>query len=130
MSTASHAIVNLEDAEDMAARHGLSEFHEARFPTAALGAEQTGLSHQRIHPGRRQPFAHHHRTAEEIYVVVSGSGRVKLDDEVAELRTRDALRIAPQVTRAFEAGPEGLELLVFGPRAEDDTVMVRDFWTD
>jgi quinol monooxygenase YgiN/mannose-6-phosphate isomerase-like protein (cupin superfamily) len=123
-------ILKLTDAEDVALKHGLSDFHEARFPSGDLGAEQLGLSHQRIKPGVRQPFAHRHGRAEEVYVVLSGSGRVKLDDEISDVGPLDAIRVAPSVTRAFEAGPEGLELLIFSTRHPGDAQVVRDFWTD
>ena len=82
-----------------------------------------------LRPGKQQPFAHRHEEAEEIYVVLSGGGRVKLDDEIVEHRapwTPSAWR--PSVTRAFEAGDEGLELLAFGPRHGGDAETVKDFW--
>jgi quinol monooxygenase YgiN/mannose-6-phosphate isomerase-like protein (cupin superfamily) len=122
-------IFTLTDAEDVALEHGLSDFHEARFPNRELGTEQVGVSHQRLKPNRRQPFAHRHGRAEEVYVVLSGSGRVKLDDHVADVGPLDAVRISPPVTRAFEAGPDGLELLVFSPRSPGDAQVVQDFWT-
>jgi hypothetical protein len=41
----------------------------------------------------------------------------------------DAIRVAAEVARAFEAGPDGLELLVFGPHHEKDgEVLEEDFW--
>lgn len=78
----------------------------------------------------RQAFAHRHDEAEEVYVVLSGSGRCKLDDETLELVALDAIRVAPWVTRCFESGEAGLELLVFGPRCPNDAQMVPDWWTD
>ncbi len=81
-----------------------------------------------IKPGRREAFAHQHREAEEIYVVLAGSGRVKLDGELVDLTPLDAVRVSPGVTRSFEARRDGLEVLVFGPHVEGDGVMVRDFW--
>ena len=68
--------------------------------------------------------------AEEVYVVLSGSGRVKLDDAVVDLRRLDALRVAPAVTRGFGAGPDGLELLVFGPHHEAHGEAFQDWWVD
>jgi mannose-6-phosphate isomerase-like protein (cupin superfamily) len=119
---------NLRDVEDMAVKHGLSENQEARFARQALDAEQTGVNYLIIKPERREAFAHRHRTAEEIYVVLGGSGRVKLDDELVELAALDAVRVGPGTTRSFEAGPDGLEVLVFGPHVESDGEMVSDFW--
>jgi uncharacterized cupin superfamily protein len=123
-----HAKKNLREVEDSAVRHGLSETQEARFPARALGADQTGMNFLVVKPGKREAFAHRHREAEEIYVVLAGSGRVKLDDELVELAPLDAVRVSPGVTRAFEAGPDGLEVLIFGPRVEGDGEVVADFW--
>jgi mannose-6-phosphate isomerase-like protein (cupin superfamily) len=123
-------IKNLREVEDMAVKHGFSETQEARFPREELGAEATGLAYHVIRPGKRQAFAHRHDQAEEVNVVLSGSGRVKLDEEVVEVGPMDAIRIAPDVTRAFEAGPDGLELLVFGPHHARDSEMVQGFWDD
>lgn len=124
------AIKNLREVADSAAEYGLSDIQEARFPREDLGAETTGFAYHVIRPGRRQAFAHRHEQAEELHVVINGTGRVKLDDEVREIGPLDAIRVSPAVTRAFEAGPEGLELLVFGPRHERDGEIVQGFWTD
>lgn len=124
----SYAKKNLRDVEDVAAKHGLSNAQEARFPRADLGAEQTGLNYLIIKPGQREAFAHRHGEAEEIYVVLAGSGRVKLDEELVDLAPRDSVRVSPGVTRSFEAGRDGLEVLVFGPHMEGDAEMVPDFW--
>jgi mannose-6-phosphate isomerase-like protein (cupin superfamily) len=122
---------NLRDLDDMAAKQGFSETQEARFARRDLEAEATGLSYHVVRPGRRQAFAHRHQEAEEVHVVLSGSGRMKLDDEVIEVGPMDAIRVAPRVTRAFEAGPEGLEVLVFGPHHEGEIEMVQEgFWPD
>ena len=103
---------------------------EARFAHEDLESETSGISYQVIKAGQRQAFAHRHGEAEEIYVVISGLGRVKLDDEVKEVGPLDAIRIAPSVTRAFEADDEGLELLAFSPRAKGDAEIVEDFSWD
>ena len=123
-----YAKTNLRTVQDSAAEHGLSEIQEARFPRADLAAEQTGMNLLTIKPSQREAFAHRHAKAEEIYVVLSGAGRVKLDDELVELTPLDAVRVSPGVTRALEAGPEGLEVLIFGPHVEGDVEMVADFW--
>ena len=125
---ASHTLTNLREVEDLAAKYGYGEQGEARFATDQLAAQRTGVSLQLLRPGRRQAFGHRHVDAEEVYVVLSGSGRAALDDEVVELRALDALRVAPDVTRAFEAGPEGMEMLVFGPRHEGDGEIVPGWW--
>jgi uncharacterized cupin superfamily protein len=123
-----YAMKNLRSVEDSAVEYGLSDTQEARFPRTDLGAEQTGINFFRVKPSRREAFAHRHRVAEEIYVVLSESGRVKLDDELVELSPLDAVRVSPGVARAFEAGPDGLEVLIFGPHVEGDGEMVPDFW--
>ena len=125
-----YTIKNLREVEDMAATQGFGEVQEARFANADLDAEQSGISLQKVKPGKRHAFAHRHNEAEEVYVVISGSGRVKLDDEVKEVGELDAIRVAPSVTRAFEAGDEGLELLAFSPRAKGDAEIVQDFSWD
>jgi uncharacterized cupin superfamily protein len=119
---------NLNEVEDSAAKHGVGESQEARFPREALGAEQTGLNYLTVKPGRREAFAHRHRTAEEIYVVLAGSGRVKLDGDLVDLAPLDAVRVGPGTTRTFEAGADGLQVLVFGPRVEGDGEIVEGFW--
>ena len=128
----SYTIKNLREVEDFAAKYGHSETQEARFPRSDLEAEATGLAHLVLHPGKRQPFAHRHKQAEEIYVVIGGGGRAKLDDEILEVSRLDSVRVAPGVTRAFEAGPDGLELLAFGAHHQGDAEMVQiqDFWSD
>lgn len=123
-----YAKKNLRDVQDSAAQHGLSAAQEARFPQRDLGAEQTGMNFLVVKPGQREAFAHRHRAAEEIYVVIGGTGRVKLDDDLVELGPLDAVRVSPGVARSFEAGPEGLEVLIFGPHVESDSEMVHDFW--
>lgn len=122
--------VSLADVEDVAPGNGFGDHWEARAPRAALEAEDTGLTHVRLHPGKHSPFAHRHANAEEVYVILSGSGRIKLDDHVAEVRPLDAVRVAPEVVRAFEAGAEGLEYLAFGTHHSGDGEVVGDPWCD
>jgi mannose-6-phosphate isomerase-like protein (cupin superfamily) len=126
----SYTIKNLNEVEDSAAKHGYSDLQQARFPREDLSAEDTGLAYIVLRPGKRQPFAHRHDEAEEIYVVLSGGGRLKLDDEILDIGPMDAIRMAPKVTRALEAGDEGLEILAFGPRHGGDGEIIKDFWTD
>lgn len=102
---------------------------EARYIREHLGAVQTGLTHYQPRSGRRQGWAHRHMLAEEIYVAVSGSGRIKVDDELFALRMRDAVRVAPASTRELEAGPDGPEVLAFGSHSPGDGEMVADWWT-
>jgi quercetin dioxygenase-like cupin family protein len=114
---ADYAIVNLLDLDDSVS--GRVEGLEGRFGRTPLGSRDLGVSHWRYAPGTRSVGAHSHREQEEAYVVVAGSGRVRLDDELRDVRTWDVVRVAPEVVRAFEAGPEGLELIaVGGPKPE------------
>ena len=124
----SYTIKNLKEVDDAAVKGGFSDNQEARFATTALDAEQTGFALHTVKPGKRQAFGHRHENAEEVYVVVSGGGRVRLDDEEVELKQYDAVRVAPQIARRFEADAEGLELLVFGARHEGDGELLFEFW--
>jgi quercetin dioxygenase-like cupin family protein len=122
--------VRLTAVDDAAPGNGFGDRWEARVAREALDAERTGMTLFRLHPGRRSPFTHRHVEAEEIYVVLSGSGRVKLDGELFDVGPLDAIRVAPATARAFEAGSDGLELLAFGPHHPGDGVPVEDPWTD
>jgi mannose-6-phosphate isomerase-like protein (cupin superfamily) len=126
----SYTIKNLAETPDSAVKFGLSELGQAHFPREELDAESTGLAYQVLKPGKRQAFGHRHDKAEEVYVVLSGSGRVRLDDEIVDVARLDAIRVAPHVTRAFEAGADGLEWVVFGPHHDKDGELDREFWKD
>jgi mannose-6-phosphate isomerase-like protein (cupin superfamily) len=122
---------NLDRVEDSAPKFGYEELQEARFAGQDLDAEATGVALMRVKPGQRQGFAHKHDEAEEVYVVISGSGRIKLDDEIVDVERLDAIRIAPGVTRALEADDEGLEYLAFGPHHKGDGELIHEgFWDD
>ncbi len=109
---------------------GIGDVQEARFANDDLDVEATGVSHHRIKAGKRQAFAHKHENAEEIYVVLTGSGRVKLDEEIVEIVPLDAIRVAPGVTRQFEADSDGLEILAFGPRHKGDGEVIHGWWSE
>ena len=130
MSPGRFTIINFEDVEDAAIPNGFGHRWEARVARTPLDAQHTGVTHFRLRPGRRSPFAHRHAGSEEVYVVLSGSGRVKLDDEIHEVAPLDAIRVAPHVVRAFEAGDEGLEFLAFGPHRDSDGEQVDDPWIE
>jgi mannose-6-phosphate isomerase-like protein (cupin superfamily) len=127
----SYTIKNLREVNDIAPKFGFDEVQEARFAWRDLNAETIGLALHRIKPSCRQAFAHRHEQAEEVYVVLAGSGQVKLGEEVHDIGPLDAVRVAPEVPRGFAAGPDGLELLVFGPHHEGDAEVLKgDFWGD
>src|SRR6185295_8113570 len=106
--TGPYSRINLADVGDAAPANGFGDRWEARVARGDLHAEETGLTHFRLHPGKRSPFMHRHRRSEEVYVILGGSGQIKLDDELFDVQVLDAVRVAPEVARAFEAGPEGL----------------------
>jgi mannose-6-phosphate isomerase-like protein (cupin superfamily) len=122
----------LKDVEDSAVKFGYAPALQSRFARGALETERVGISYQRLAPDVRAPFGHHHGKQEEIYVILAGSGRAKLDDEIVDLRPLDALRVSPEVTRAFEAGPDGLELLAFGSGdgGVEDAEVVPGWWPE
>jgi mannose-6-phosphate isomerase-like protein (cupin superfamily) len=120
----------IDDVEDSAPRFGMGEVLEAHFAREAIEAKKFGLSLQRLKPNQRLPFAHRHEQQEEVYVIVAGSGRAKLEDEVLELAQWDALRVDPEVVRGFEAGPDGLVLIAFGAPGIRDTEQFMGWWTD
>ena len=125
-----------EDLENIGPRFEGAPDLEFRAATKALELEKAAVSYQRVPPRYRFPYGHTHETQEEVYVVVRGSGRMKLDDEIVELNEWDAVRVPPGTWRGYEAdGPEGLEILVIGapnlgedPRGDVDGQ--RDWWTD
>jgi quercetin dioxygenase-like cupin family protein len=112
-----YAIVNLREIDDSIG--GRVPGMEARFSRKHLDSRDLGVSLFTYAPGTRNPGAHSHREQEEAYAVVAGSGRVRLDDELRDIRQWDVVRVGPEVVRAFEAGPDGLELVaVGGPKPE------------
>ena len=124
-----YTLVNITELEDQAPKHGLApniQAHTARTPLALHGA---GLGHYVYAPGFRT-FGHRHVTQEEVYVVLSGGGQAKVGEHVVELKPWDALRVSPQMPRAFQAGPEGLEVLVFGSPSDEnrDVQVLGDWW--
>lgn len=132
---ANYTVKNLREVEDSAVKFGFAPDMSARFASGDLGLEKSGVSLQALAPNKRGKFGHRHEQQEELYVILAGGGRVKLDDEVVELRQWDAVRVAPEVARQFEAGPDGLELLAFGAPRNDasaarDAEMLGDWWSD
>ena len=130
---ADYTLLNLkEDVEDAAAKHGRGPDLESHFARGPLGMKEGGLSQLRLAPGFRMPFGHKHERQEEVYVVISGTLRVKVEEEVLELGPWDALRVGPGTMTSMEGGPEGAELLAFGApnTANGDAEMVPGWWSD
>ncbi len=123
-------IKNLKELEDSAGERAPGI--EGRFARKHLDSEHLGVSYFRYAPGVRSPMGHSHREQEEVYVVINGSGRIKLDDEIQELRQWDVVRIAPQTVRAVEAGPDGLEFIAIGSDRPEggDGIAAPDWWVD
>ena len=125
-----YAIKNFKEIDDSAGDRG-PDF-EARFARKHLDSQHLGISYFRYGPNFRSPVGHRHREQEEAYVVVGGSGRVRLDDDVLDLHQWDVVRVAPQVVRSFEGGPDGLEVIAIGSDRPEggDGEAVENHWTD
>jgi mannose-6-phosphate isomerase-like protein (cupin superfamily) len=122
---------NLREVENQAPKFGMPEEMDARFARTALGGETLGLSVMKLAPGFRIPFGHKHEGQEEVYVVVRGSARVKVEDEIVDLDQWDAIRFDKNTMRDVEAGPDGVEYLAFGAGADPrDAEMVQGWWSD
>jgi len=124
-----------EDVGDVGSNFDGAPDLEFRLATKPLELQQSGLGYQRIPPNYRFPYGHTHQRQEEVYVVLRGSGRMKLDDEIIELTEWDAVRVSPGTWRGYEAGPEGLEIFVIGApnlgeNPRDDVEGARDWWSD
>jgi mannose-6-phosphate isomerase-like protein (cupin superfamily) len=120
----------ITDVEDSAQKFGMGEVLEAHFAREAIEAQKFGLSLQRLKPDQRMPFGHKHGEQEEVYVVVGGSGRLKIEDEVLELSPWDAVRVEAELVRNLEAGPDGLDVVVFGAPGVRDAEQLMNWWTD
>jgi mannose-6-phosphate isomerase-like protein (cupin superfamily) len=127
-----YTIVNLREVEDSAKKFGMPPGLETHFAREPLGLSNQGVSLFRLDPGYRIPFGHRHGKQEEVYVIVSGNVRMKLDDKILELGTWDAIRLPPDLSRGLEAGPDGAELIAVGaPNVGfGDAEQLPDFWTD
>ncbi len=128
----SHTVINLKEVEDQAPKFGLSPNVEMRMARVPLELEHSGVSYQRIAPNFRLPFGHKHKTQEELYIVLSGSLRAKIEDEVVELKPLDAVRVHKDTMRSFEGGPEGAEILAIGApnTGPGDGDTVQGWWSD
>ena len=127
-----YTVQNLKQVENQAPNFGIGPELEARMARVPLELEQSGLSYQRLGPGFRVPFGHRHNVQEEVYIVVSGSMRAKLDDEVVDLKQWDALRVPKETMRSFEGGPDGAEVIAVGApnTGPGDAVVEQGWWPD
>jgi mannose-6-phosphate isomerase-like protein (cupin superfamily) len=125
-----YTIVNLKELEGSAGEYAPDL--EAYFARKHLNSEHLGVSYFRYGPGFRSPMGHSHREQEEVYVVISGSGRIKLNDDIVPLSKWDVVRVAPATVRALEGGPDGLEFIAIGADRPEggDGVRAEDWWID
>jgi mannose-6-phosphate isomerase-like protein (cupin superfamily) len=120
-----------DDVEDQGPNFGYEGKIEARMARVPLELEHSGVSYLRLAPDFRIPWGHTHKTQEEIYVLVGGSLRAKLDDEIVELRPFDAVRVHKNTMRGFEAGPDGAEMIAIGaPHTGPGDAQTVDGWWD
>ena len=125
--------INLrEDVEDQAPKFGMSPNLEMRMARVPLELQNSGLSYLRIAPNFRMPFGHTHNQQEEVYVLVEGSARMKIDDDTRDLKPWDAVRVHKDTMRSFEGGPEGALFLAIGApnTGPGDANMEQGWWSD
>jgi len=129
---AEHTVVKVADVPDQGPNFGLEGKMEARFLRNDLGCEQCGVTYLRLAPGFRVPFGHRHKVQEEVYVLVSGSARIKVEDEIRELEPWTAVRLSKDTTRALEGGPDGAEFVLVGAphTGPGDAIVEQDWWQD
>ena len=130
---AGYTVQRLTEVENQAPRFGFDERDfQVRMARVPLNCESSGISYERLGPGWRTPHGHRHNQQEEIFVLVTGSARMKLDDEIVELEPWSAVRVAPETMRAIEAGSEGAEFVVVGApnTGPGDADVTPDWWTD
>ena len=126
-----YTMVNLHGVENQAPNFGMPDEMQARFARTPIGGETLGLSLFTLAPGFRIPFGHKHVTQEEVYVVIRGSARIRVEDEVVELGELDAIRFDRDTMRDVEAGPDGVDYLAFGAGTDPSEVeMVQGWWRD
>lgn len=122
--------VNLDEIDDMAPKFGLSPGLESHFARVPLELQESGLGMFRLAPDFRVPFGHTHSEQEELYVVIEGSARFKVGDEVVDAGRLEAVRVSPGVIHGMEGGPDGATIIAFGaPNTENkDAEMQQDWW--
>jgi mannose-6-phosphate isomerase-like protein (cupin superfamily) len=121
-----------KQVDDQAPKFDMSPEMEYRPARVDLDLQNSGVSFFKLEPGFRVPFGHTHKEQEEVYIMLDGSARLKLDDEILELEPWDAVRISKETMRNLEGGPEGATVLLFGaPNAgSGDAQMEQGWWTD
>lgn len=119
------------DVEDQAPNFDMPSEVEARFARRSVDGETLGLSLFTLAPNFRIPFGHKHTDQEEVYVIVRGSGRIKVEDEIVDVAEWDAIRFGTNTMRNVEAGPDGIEYVAFGAGDDPrDAEMAPNWWSD
>lgn len=126
----SYAKVNIDTAEDIAPKYGMDSQGETRVLREDLGAKRIGMSYYRWKPGKRTSIGHAHTESEEMYLVLEGSGRMKINDDIVDIAKHDVVYVAPAAMREWEAGDDGLVLVAFGQHHDGDAEMKRGWWAD
>lgn len=129
---ADYKVVKVSDVPDQGPNLGIAPNVEIRFLRNDLGCENCGVSYIRVAPNHRQQSGHRHKVQEEIYMLVSGSARAKVGDDVFEMQPWTAVRVPNDTVRAFEAGPEGAEFVAIGApnTGPGDAIDEPEFWRD
>jgi hypothetical protein len=130
---ADYTVVNLKEVENQGPNFGLDPKDiEFRMARVALKCENSGLSYLKLGPGWRLPFGHRHKQQEEIYVLVNGSARIKIEDDVIELEPWTAVRVSNDTIRGYEGGPDGAELIAIGApnTGPGDADIEQGWWSD
>lgn len=129
---AGFTVKNLKEVENQGVKFGIDENEiELRMAKDPLECEQCGISYLKLGKNYRVPWGHNHKTQEEVFILISGSARMKVEDEVIEMAPFTAVRVAREAMRGYEAGPEGAELLVIGaPRTGGGDADIEQGWWD
>jgi mannose-6-phosphate isomerase-like protein (cupin superfamily) len=129
---AGYTALQLDEVEDQAPNVGLSSEVQLRMARVPLECEKSGITYMKAAPGWRSPVGHSHKQQEEIYVLIHGSARMKLGDDLVDMRPWTAIRVAPETMRALESGPDGAELIAIGApnTGPGDGNIVEDWWAD
>jgi mannose-6-phosphate isomerase-like protein (cupin superfamily) len=130
---AGYSVQNLNEVQNQGENFGINpDEMQLRMAKDPLECQNAGVTLLRLGPGYRAPFGHKHKTQEEIYILVKGDARMKIEDEVVELQPMTAVRVDPGTMRGYEAGSEGADLIVIGaPRTgPGDGDMEPGWWSD
>jgi uncharacterized cupin superfamily protein len=120
-------IVATQEVEPTQMRHG-SVCSERRDLGRAAGSTLSGIKHIRVAPNALGAPFHCHSAEEEIFVVLEGSGTLRLGEEQHAVRAGHVIARPPGtgIAHQYIAGEDGLVLLAFGTREPGDTIWYPD----